>query len=80
MCSTRGCEWKIIVKMFESSLKNKSQCHSLEEIFRPPDSKSLRLRCAASEMPLSHGAWGLPLKRSPTVCAKTAFTLLREST
>ena len=41
--------------MLESSLKNKSQHHLSEEIFQPPDSKSLRLRCAAFEMLLSHG-------------------------
>ena len=31
----------------QSLLKNKSQSHFLEEIFRPADSKSLRLRSAA---------------------------------
>ena len=40
--SIRGCEWKIIGK-YESSLKNKSQSHFLEEIFRPVDSNSLTL-------------------------------------
>ena len=47
--SYRGCEWKIIGEMLESSLKNKSRSHLLEEIFQPPDSKSLRLRSAAFE-------------------------------
>ena len=57
--------------MLESSLKNKSQNHLLEEIFQPPDSKSLRLRCAVFEMQLSHGVWGSPFKCSPTVCTKS---------
>ena len=38
--SIRDCEWEIIGK-YESSLKNKSQSHFLEEIFRPADSNSL---------------------------------------
>ena len=66
--------------MLESSLKNKSRGHLLEEIFRHPDSKSLRLRSAAFEMLLSHGVWVSPFKRSPTVCTKTVSSLLREST
>ena len=54
--------------MLESSFKKKtSQSHLLEEIFQPPDSKSLRLRHAVFE------------KSPPTVCAKTAFTLLRQN-
>ena len=61
MSSARGCEWKVIGEMLESSLKNKSQSHFLE-IFWPADSKSLRLRSAAFEMQLSHGVWGLPFK------------------
>ena len=40
VCSTQGCEWKIIVEMLESSFKNKSQSNFLEEIFRPVDSKT----------------------------------------
>ena len=55
VCSTQGCEWKIIVEMLESSFKNKSQSNFLEEIFGPVDSKSIRLRSAAFEMQLSHG-------------------------
>ena len=39
LCSNRGFEWKIIGEMLESSLKNKSQNHLLEDIFQPPDSK-----------------------------------------
>ena len=39
----------------------------------------LRLRREVFEMPLSHGVWGLSFKRSPTVCAKTVSSLLRES-
>ena len=58
---------KIIGKSLECSLK-KSQSHLLEEIFQPWDSKRSRLRHAAFE------------KCPPTVCAKTAFALLREST
>ena len=55
--------------------------HFLEETFRPADSKSLRLKSAAFEMQLlSHGVWGSPLKRGPTVCAKIVSSLLREST
>ena len=38
--SIRDCEWEIIGK-YESSLKNKSQSHFLEETFRPVDSNSL---------------------------------------
>ena len=72
VCSTRGCEWKIIGEMLESSLKNKSRGHFLEERFRPADSKSLRLRSVAFEMQLSHGVWCFPFKRTPNVCAKTA--------
>ena len=65
--------------MLETSLKMKSQNHLLEEIFWPPDSKSLRLRRAAFEMSLCH-VWGSPFKRVPTICAKTVSSLLREST
>ena len=54
MCSTRGCEWKIIGEMLASSFKNKSRSHFLKEIFWPEYSKSLRLRSAAFEMQLSH--------------------------
>ena len=66
--------------MLESILKNKWRSHLLEEIFRSPESKILRLRRAPFEMPLSHGIWGSPFKRPPTVCAKTVSSLLREST
>ena len=74
MCSHRGCkcEWKIIDEMLESSLKNKSQSHLLEEIFQPPNSQR-------HEILLSHGVWGSPFKRPPTVCPKTVSSLLRES-
>ena len=65
--------------MPESSLRNKSQSHFLEEIFRPADSKSLRLKIPAFEMQFSHGVWGSPFKRPPTVCNKTVPSLLRES-
>ena len=67
MCSIRGCELKIIGEMLGSSLKNKSRSHFLKEIFRAADSKSLRLASAAFEMQLSHGVWGSPFKRSPTI-------------
>ena len=49
LCLTQSCESKIIGEMLESSLKNKSWSHLLEEIFQPPDSKSLRLRHAGFE-------------------------------
>ena len=53
----------------------------LGKIFWAADSKSLRLRSAAFKMQLlNHGVWGSPLKRGPTVCAKTVSSLLREST
>ena len=77
MYSNRGCEWKIIGGMLQSSLKNKSRSHFLEEIFRPADSKSLKLRSMAFEIQLSHGVWGSPFKHDPTVCAKTVSSLLR---
>ena len=48
--------------MLESLFKNKSRSHFLEEIFRPEDSKSLRLRYAAFEVQLCHGVWGSPFK------------------
>ena len=38
--SNCGHEWKIIGEMLESSLKNKSGSHLLEEIFWPAGSKS----------------------------------------
>ena len=44
--------------MQESSLKNKSRSHFLEEAFGPASNKSLRVRSAAFEMELSHGVWG----------------------
>ena len=66
--------------MLEFSLKNKSRSHLLEDMVRPPDSKILRLKSAAFEIPLSHGVWGSPFKRPITVCAKTVSSLLREST
>ena len=65
--STRGCGWKIIGEMLESSLKNKSRSNFLEQTFGPANNKSLRLRSAAFEMQLSHGVWGLPFQRAPTV-------------
>ena len=80
LCSNRGCEWKITGEMLEFSLKNKSRSHLLEDMVRPPDSKILRLKSAAFEIPLSHGVWGSPFKRPITVCAKTVSSLLREST
>ena len=48
-------EYYIII--VESSFKNKSPSHFLEEIFRPEDSKRLRLRSAAFEIQLSHSVW-----------------------
>ena len=48
--------------MLESSLKDKSRSHFFKDIFQLPDSKSLRLRSAAFEMQLFHGAWGSLLK------------------
>ena len=50
VCSTQDYEWKIIEEMLESSLKNKSRSHFLEEIFRPADSKSLRMEVTAFKM------------------------------
>ena len=79
LCSNRVCEWKTIGEMLEPSLRSKSPSHLLEEIFRLPDSKSLRLRHAALEMLHSHGVWGSSFKRPPSVCAKTVSSLLRES-
>ena len=55
MCSTRYCEWKIIGEILESSIKNNSKSHFLEEIFRPADSKSLRTKMTTFEMELNHG-------------------------
>ena len=78
--SNRECEWKIIGEILESSLKNKSRSHLLKEIFRSPDSKSLRLKQGVFEIPLSHGVWGSPLKCVPNVCAKAVSSLLRERT
>ena len=65
--------------MQESSLKNKSRSHFLEETFGPASNKSLRLRSAAFEMQLSHGVWGQLFQRAPTVCARTVPSLLGES-
>ena len=65
--------------MLESSLKNKSQSHFLEEIFQPAPGKNLRLRRVEFETQLSHSVWCSLFKRSPTVCAKTVSSLLRES-
>ena len=79
MCSNRCHEWKIIGEMFESSSKNKSRSHLLEEIFRLADSKSFRMRSAAFEMQLSHDVRGSPFKRPPAASAKTVSSLLRES-
>ena len=39
LCSNRGCEWEIVAEMLESSSKNKSRSHLLEEMFWPPDSQ-----------------------------------------
>ena len=66
--------------MLQSSLKNKQRSHFLEQTFGPADDKSLRMRSAAFEMQLSHGVWGSPFQRPPTVCAKNVPSLLREST
>ena len=70
---------KPLMKCWESSLKNKSRSHFLEEIFWPADSKSLGLRSGACEMQLSCGVWGSPFKPPPTVSAKVASSWLRES-
>ena len=61
-------------------VKNKSRGHFLEDIFRPADSKSLRLRSAAFEMQLSHGVRGSPFKHPPIVSTKTVSSLLRGRT
>ena len=53
--------------MQESSLKNKSQSHFLDETFGPASNKS-------------HGVWGQPFQCAPTVWAKTVPSLLGEST
>ena len=66
--------------MQESSLKNKSRSHFLDETFGPVSNKSLRLRSAAFEMQFSHGVWGLPFQCAPIVWAKTVPSLLGEST
>ena len=65
--------------MLESSLKNKSRSHFLEEILPPADSKSLRLRRAALEMKLSHGVRDSPFKRPTTVSANIYYSFLRDS-
>ena len=65
--------------MLESSLKNNSQSHLLQDIFPHPDSKNLRLRRAAFKIPPSHGVWSSPFKRPTTVYGKTVSSLLRES-
>ena len=44
-----------------------------EEIFWPAESKSLRLRSAASEMHLCHGVWGSPFKGSLLPALKQFF-------
>ena len=80
VCSTLGCEWKIIVGMLESSFENKSRSHFLEEIFQPADIKNLRLRSAAFQTQLSHGVWSSPFKRPATVSTKTVSSLLRGRT
>lgn len=46
----------------------------------PAESKTLRLRKSASEMQLSHSAWGSPLENPPTVFTKTVSSLLRGRT
>ena len=46
--------------MLESSLKNKSGSHFLEEIFWPTNIKSLKLRSDAFEMQAIRGVWGSP--------------------
>ena len=46
-------------------------------MFRPADSKSLRLRSAAFEMRLIHVLWGSPFKRPLTVSTKTVSSLFR---
>ena len=51
---------QIIDEMLESTKKNNSKSHFLEEIFRPADSKSLRTKMTAFEMELNHGDWGSP--------------------
>ena len=61
-------------------IKNKSRSHLLEEMFRPPYSKSLWLRRAAFEMPLRHGVRGSSFKSPPSVCTKTVSSLFRQST
>ena len=57
--------------MLESSLKNKPRRYFLEEIFRPVDSKSFRLRSVVFEMLFNNGVWGSSFKYAPTVSAKT---------
>ena len=88
VCSTQGSEWKTNDEILESSLKNKSWRHLLEEIFQPAESKSLRLRSAAFETQLSGSVWGSPFKYPPPppprhslpdACAKTVSSLLRET-
>ena len=64
--------------MLESSLENKSRNHFLQEICRPSDRKSLKLRTAAFEMQFI--VLGSPFKRPPIICAKTVYSLLGEST
>ena len=66
--------------MLETSIKNKSQSHFLEEIFWPADSKSLRLRSAAFETQLCHGVWSSPIKCPPTASTKTVSSLLSRKT
>ena len=64
--------------MLQSSLKNKSRSHFLEEILRPADNKSLRLERAALEMQLSQGVRDSPFKHPTTVSAKIVSSFLRD--
>ena len=53
-----------------SLLKNKSRSHSSEEIFRPADSQSLRLKSAVFEIQLSHGFPLLSARKQFLVCSE----------
>ena len=80
----RNPRWKVVNRKSLlkslSSFKSKSWSHFLEEIFRPTDSKSLRLRSAAFGMQASHGVWGSPSKCPTTVSMKPVSSLLRGRT
>ena len=79
VCSTRCCEMKFVGELLDSSLNKSNHSHFLEEIFRPADSKSFRMKSGKCQMQLNHGVWDSPFKRTPTVCVKRVSSLLRES-